>query len=110
MRRWTMAALVASTLGCAAVAPVVGASTAQAGSGILRDAASLHTVQYYGERRYGGGWERRQHRQAHRRARDDARIAAAARREAYRIREERAQRRAWRHGGRPERYGYYRSY
>ncbi|HYI90915.1 MAG TPA: hypothetical protein VEY05_13540 [Beijerinckiaceae bacterium] len=72
--------------------------------GIVPDAASLRTVQYYGERPYGGGWERRHERRAH----DEARIAAAARREA-RIQHERAHRRAWRHAQR-DRHGYYRGF
>jgi hypothetical protein len=105
MRRRMIAALVGAALGCAATL-VPGTSVAgTAPPGIVSDAALLSTVQYRGERPYGGGWERRHAR----RARDEARMAAAARREAYRIRQERAHRRAWRPSQR-DRYGYYRAY
>ena len=60
-------------------------------------------VQYYG----GPDPAHRYHRRQARRAHEEARIAAAARREARRIEIERAHRRAYRQAQR-ERYGYYR--
>ena len=68
----------------------------------------LHPAQFYGARPYwgdGGGERRRQWREW-RRARDEARIAEAARREAWRIEQERKQRRAWRRAMRERQYGY----
>ena len=107
MRRWTMAALVVAALGGAAAAPSATAVTAA--PGVSRDAALLHTAQYYGERPYGGDRGPRHRWREHRRARDEARIAEAARREAYRIQQERAYRRAARHARR-DHYGHYRGY
>jgi hypothetical protein len=95
-----MAALVGAALAWAStLAP--GISAAETAPGIDRDAALLRTVQYYGQRPSSLGWERR--------ARDEARIAAAARREAHRIQQERAHRRAWHHAER-NRYGHYHSW
>ena len=70
----------------------------------------LHQVQYYGAgpQHRDDGWERRRHRREWRHERDEARVAEAARREAYRIEAEREQRRAWRraqHGYDPA-YGF----
>ena len=107
MRRWTMAALVAAALGGAAAPP--SAAAVAAAPGVPRDAALTHSVQYYGERHYGGDWGPRHRWREHRRARDEARIAEAARREAYRIQQERAYRRAARHARR-DHYGHYRGY
>ncbi len=111
MRRWTMAALVVAALGGAAATP--SAAAVAAAPGVSRDAALMHTVQYYGEyyseRHYGGDWGPRHRWREHRRARDEARIAEAARREAYRIEQERAYRRAARHARR-DHYGHYRGY
>jgi Spy/CpxP family protein refolding chaperone len=108
MRRWTLAALVAAALGGAA-AQAPSASAAAAAPGVSQHAALLHAVQYYGERPYGGDWGPRHHWREHRRARDEARIAEAARREAYRIQQERAYRRAARYARR-DHYGHYRGY
>ena len=108
MRRWTMAALVVAALsGAAAQAP--NAAAAAAAPGVSRDAALLRTVQYYGERRHRGDWETRHHWREHRRGHDEARVAEAARREAYRIQQERAYHRAARHAHR-DRHGHYRGY
>ncbi len=107
MRRWTMAALVVAALGGAAATP--SAAVVAAAPGVARDAALLHNAQYYGERPYGGDWGPRHRWREHRRARDEARIAEAARREAYRIQQERAYRRAARHARR-DHYGHYRGY
>ena len=64
-------------------------------------------VQYWGSGPYQSddGWERRRQWREWRRERDEARIAEAARREAWRIDQERKQRRAWRRAVR-EQYGY----
>ena len=107
MRRWTMAALVVVALGGAAAPP--SAAAVAAAPGVSRDTALLHTAQYHGERHYRGDWGPRHHWREHRRARDEARIAEAARREAYRIEQERAYRRAARHARR-DHYGHYRGY
>jgi hypothetical protein len=70
----------------------------------------MQPIQYYSGRPYHDErWERRRYWREHRRMRDEARIAEAARREAWRIEQEQAARRAWRHAQR-ERYGYYRGY
>lgn len=100
MRRTMMAMLAAVALSSitlasptASAAPVVKIPSASGGV--------LQQVQYW-ERRYEGeDWERRQQWREWRRERDEARIAEAARREAWRIEQEREQRRAWRH-----QYGY----
>jgi uncharacterized membrane protein YhiD involved in acid resistance len=110
MRRLTMAALAAAAaLGVTAVAPnAATAASASAPSMIIE--AVVHTVQYYGPRHhYDGHRARHRHWREHRRAREEARIADAARREAHRIEQERAARRAWRHAGR-DHYGYYRGH
>jgi hypothetical protein len=77
----------------ASAAPIVNAPGDWAGA--------VHNVQYWDPRAYDGGWGRRQQWREWRRERDEARIAEAARREAWRIEQEREQRRAWRH-----QYGY----
>ena len=66
-------------------------------------------VQYYAPGYHAPGWqhdrwERRQAWRAHRRAEEAARIEEAARREAWRIEQEREARRAWRHAQRMQ-YG-----
>jgi hypothetical protein len=90
MRGSRMALLSASML-CAAAASAPGTATATEAPGYL-------PAQFYGAPPYSGGdgWERRREWQDMRRERDDARIAEAARREAWRIEQERDQRRAWR--------------
>jgi hypothetical protein len=108
MRRWTMAALVVAALGGTA-AQVPSAAAVAGAPGVSRDSALLHAAQYYGERHYGGDWGPRHRWREHRRARDEARIAEAARREAYRIQQERAYRRAARHARR-DHYGHYRGF
>jgi hypothetical protein len=107
MRRWAMAALVVAALGGTAAAP--SASAAAAAPGVSREAAMLHAAQYYGERPYRGDWGPRHRWREHRRAHDEARIAEAARREAYRIQQGRAYRHAARHARR-DHYGPYRGY
>lgn len=100
MRRTVMAMLAAVALNSIALAPFSASAAPARGASIALDDA-VHNAQYWGPRSYDGGWERRQQWQEWRRERDEARIAEAARREAWRIEQEREQRRAWRH-----QYGY----
>jgi len=98
MRRTLMAATVvaalAATAGSALAAPRIAPFVASSGH-------AAEQVQYYPDRRGHGDWdERRWHRREQRRAYDEERIAEAARREAWRIERERAERRAWRHAQR----------
>ena len=105
MGRVMAMAAAAVLVGAATVAPTP-APAAQAAAVPVLAPQSLHPVQFYGAGPYYGddGWERRQWREW-RRERDEARIAEAARREAWRIEQEREQRRAWRHAMR-EQYGF----
>ena len=111
MRRWAMAGLAVAALGgtAARVPRAAAAAAAAAAAQVSLDAALLHTAQYYGERPYRGDWGPRHRWREQRRAHDEARIAEAARREAYRIEQERMQRRAWRHAQR-EPHGHYRGH
>jgi Spy/CpxP family protein refolding chaperone len=105
-----------SLMAMAAVAAIVGAATlartpASAASAAAAPIAApqlLHPVQFYGAGPHYGddGWERRRQWREWRRERDEARIAEAARREAYQIEAERQQRRAWRRAQREQQYGY----
>ena len=111
MRRITMAtmALVAGLSGTAGSTPAAAGEGSMV-HGMPHSAALL--VQYYGDYRepYGrGNWSGRHQWQERRRARDEARIAEAARREAYEIERERADRRAWRHAQR-HLHSYYRGW
>jgi hypothetical protein len=95
MTRRSIAALLvgAASLGLAACVPP-------------SDGYPVRTAQYYSpgpQYRPDDGWERRRQWRELRRERDEARIAEAARQEAWRIEQEREQRRAWR---REQRYGY----
>ena len=115
MRRNTMAAAVATV---AAVFAAAGGG-ALAAQPIAPLGASPHAaaeqVQYYypdwqGPRGFPGDFEeRRWHRRQQRRAYEEERIAEAARREAWRIERERAERRAWRHAQR-ERYWHHQGF
>jgi hypothetical protein len=110
MRGWMTAALAAvAALGVAAITPNSAAAASAAAAGVTREAAALHMVQYYGPRHHEGERARHRHWREHRRARDEARIAAAARREAIRIERERAERRAWRQA-QHEHHSFYRGY
>ena len=105
-----MTAVIAATLGGMAGLLPSPASATQATTLVGGSRHLAQPAQYSGEqRRYDGGWDQRREWREHRRAREEARIAEAARREAYRIEQERAERRAWRHV-QPERDGYYRGY
>ncbi|HYI84303.1 MAG TPA: hypothetical protein VEX11_13960 [Acetobacteraceae bacterium] len=97
MRRTLMAATVAAAL-------AVTAGSALAAPRMAPFSASGHAaeqVQYYPDWHARRDWdERRWHLREQRRAYDEERIAEAARREAWRIERERAERRAWRHAQR----------
>lgn len=114
MRRMVALAAAAVLAGAAAFVSI----PASAASAVATPPASssIQQVQYYGAGPHWGDdrWERRGQWREYRRERDEARIAEAARREAYRIEAEREQRRAWRraqHGHGPA-YGFdqYRSW
>jgi hypothetical protein len=103
VRRSSMAMAAAALLvGATALAPT-RAPAASAAAAAAADHAPvaapqlLHPAQFYGTGPYWGddGWERRRHWREWRERRDEARIAEAARREAWRIEQEREQRRAW---------------
>ena len=106
MRRMMAMAAAAALVGTVAFAPTT-APAAQAAAAPIATPRLLHPVQFYGAAPFYGddGWERRRQWREWRQERDEARIAEAARREAYRIEEEREQRRAWRRAQR-EQYGY----
>jgi hypothetical protein len=103
-----MAMVAAVAVNAITLAPA-GASAAPAAQVPAAAAHVVQPVQYWEPRPYDGGWERRQQWREWRRERDEARIAEAARREAWRIEQEREQRRAWRqdHGFGP---GYHRGW
>lgn len=101
MRRSLMALAASALVGAAALAPN-HVQAAAAAAAPLATPSFLHPVQFYDD----GRWERRRERQEWRQERDEARIAEAARREAYRIEAEREQRRAWRRERREQQYGY----
>lgn len=93
-----------------AAAALVGAATLAPSPAAAAPAAAespLHPVQFHGATPFHGddGWERRRQWREWRQERDEARIAEAARREAWRIEAEREQRRAWRRAMR-EQHGY----
>jgi hypothetical protein len=96
MRRTLMAATMAAAL--------AAASSALAAPRIGTFGASGHAVeqvQYYPDWHARRNWDGRHgHWREQRRAYEDERIAEAARREAWRIERERAERRAWRHAQR----------
>ncbi|MFZ6763193.1 hypothetical protein [Pseudoroseomonas sp. WGS1072] len=96
MRRFGFALAASVALSAAIMAPS-GASAAPVATISAGGAGAVHRVQYWDQRPYDGGWERRQQWREWRRERDEARIAEAARREAWRIEQEREQGRAWRH-------------
>ena len=103
-----MTMIAAAALGVAALAPVSGSAAPAAAAPVVPDAA-IHTVQYWGggPQPWDGGWERRRQWREWRERRDEARIAEAARREAWRIEREREQRRAWWQAQRARQYGSY---
>ncbi len=108
MRRSLMAMAAAAALVGAATLVPTPARAASAAAAPFAAPQSLHPVQFYGAGPcYGDdGWERRRQWREWRRERDEARIAEAARREAWRIEQEREQRRAWRRVMREQQYGY----
>lgn len=95
MRRIVMVAAAAVAASMVVLTPV------QASPALMADVTAIppaepFNVQYWDPRPYDGGWKRRQQWREWRREQDEARIAEAARREAWRIEQEREQRRAWR--------------
>ncbi|HWL84096.1 MAG TPA: hypothetical protein VNR89_24325 [Roseomonas sp.] len=101
MPRTIMSMIAAAALGSVILAPLTAsAATAKVAPGV--PVSAVHMVQYWSPAPYDGGWERRQAWREWRRERDEARIAEAARREAWRIEQEREHRRAWRE----QQYGY----
>ncbi len=107
MRRSLMAVAAAGALVGAAMAPAP-APASPAAAAPVAGSRLFHPVQFYGAGPHWGddGWERRRQWREWRRERDEARIAEAARREAWRIEQEREQRRAWRRAMREQHYGY----
>ena len=107
MRRLTAMAAAAVMVGTAALTPTP-ASAHPAAAAPIAASPSILPVQFYGaEPHYrDDGWERRRQWREWRHERDEARIAEAARREAWRIEQEREQRRAWRRAMREQQYGY----
>ena len=99
MRRAIALAAAAVVVGTAALVPT-SAIAAQAVEPVAAP-SFLHPVRFYGAGPHwgGDGWDRR------REWRDEARIAEAARREAYRIEKGREQRRAWRRAMREQQHG-----
>jgi hypothetical protein len=101
-----MSLMASAALGLVALTPANGSAAPTT----IRVSPSemVHTVQYWGAPPYRSDddWERRRHWRERREQRDEARIAEAARREAWRIEQEREQRRAWRHPEREQRFGY----
>ena len=109
MRRMITMAAAAALVGTTAMAPTL-APAASAAAAPIAAPGPLRPVQFYGAAPFYGddGWERRRQRREWRQHQDEARIAEAARREAWRIEQEREQRRAWRraqHGHGPA-YGF----
>ena len=112
MRRTTLTTIAAAALTLAALAPT-GGSAAPTAAASAAPGGAVHAVQYWGTAPQpwdGGDWERRQRWREWRAWRDEARIAEAARREAWRIEREREERRAWwraqqRYGGYGPGYG-----
>lgn len=106
MRRTTMALAAAAMLTAAG-----GAFAAPPVAPLEAPPHAAERVQFYQPDYYQPGWrggprdfdDHRWQRRQQRRAYEDERIAEAARREAWRIERERAERRAWRHAQR-ERY------
>ena len=109
MRRTTMALAAAAAAAVFAAAGGALAAPPAASAGAPRLPAE--PVQFYQPDYYRPDWrggprdfdEYRWQRRQQRRAFEEERIAEAARREAWRIEQERAERRAWRHAQR-ERY------
>jgi hypothetical protein len=107
VRKTTTTMVAAAALGFVALAPL----TAAAGPASVPPVAShaaVRTAQYWGAgpQSWDDGRERRRQWRAWREQRDEARIAEAAQREAWRIEQEREQRRAWWRAQREQQYGY----
>jgi hypothetical protein len=102
-----------ATTMAAALMAAGGTALAAPRAALPLGAASRHVgepVQYYPDWHARRDWEeQRWHRRQQRRAYEEERIAEAARREAWRIERERAERRAWRHAQR-ERYWHHNGF
>ena len=98
MRKTMMTMIAGAALGLSALAPASGSAAPAAAAAPVAPSEMVHTVQYWGAgppQPWDDGWERRHQWRAWRQQQDEARIAEAARREAWRIEQERQQRRAW---------------
>ena len=107
--RKTMMTMIAAALGLATLAPLTACAGPAPLAPPVASGRALHTVQYWGagpQHPWDDGWERRRQWREWRRERDEARIAEAARREAWQIEREREERRAWRRAMRGQHYGY----
>src|SRR5687767_4870968 len=98
MRRAVMAMAAVAAMACSVGVAPKSASAAGTTTAPVSAAHLFHPVQFYGAGPHwgGDGWELRHQWREWRRERDEARIAEAARREAWRIEREREERRAWR--------------
>ncbi len=107
MRKTTMTMIAAATLGFAALIPASGSAFPSAVAPVASPEA-VRTVQYWGTgpQFWNDGWERRRQWREWRQQRDAARISEVARREAWRIEQEREQHRAWWRTQRGQQYGY----
>jgi hypothetical protein len=107
VRTTTTTMIAAAALGFVALAPLTAAASPASVAPVASD-AGVHTVQYWGvgPESWDDGWERRRQRREWGEQRDEARIAEAAQREAWRIEQEREQRRAWWRARREQQYGY----
>ncbi len=97
MRRMITMAAAAGLVGTTAMAPTLAPAASVAAAPIAAP-QPIHTAQFYGAGPHWGddGWERRRQWREWRQQQDEMRVAEAARREAWRIEQEREQRRAWR--------------
>ena len=108
MRKTTMTMIAAAALGLSALAPASGSAAPAAAAAPVAPSEMVRTVQSWGAGPQpwdDGGWERRRQWRAWRQQQDEARIADAARREAWRIEQGREQRRAWWRAQREQQYG-----
>ena len=108
MRRSVKAMATVAALASAATLAPKPAPAAEAAIAPVASHQLVHPVQFYGAGPHwdDDGWERRRQWREWRERQDEARIAEAARREAWRIEQEREQRRAWRRAQREQHYGY----
>jgi hypothetical protein len=96
-RSFIAAAVLATGLVTGIAGPARAFQPYAQGYGTPAFQAPGYGVQAYGNQGYGFGQPDWRQRQEWRRERDEARIAEAARQEAWRIQQEHEQRREWRH-------------